>query len=115
MTKSSINNLPASVQAEVREVLRAYPSVHVYFEYGEYHVSIGCCIKATYGADRKDFGTIIAAEVYTEEERTENYCNSFADYPAGYKGLRDYALMREVKESGYTKRVKLSNGNIIPA
>ena len=115
MTKSSIDNLPSSVQSEVREVLKAYPSVNVHYEYGEYHVSTGACIKSQYGADRKDFGTIIAAEVYTEEERTENYCNSFADYPAGYKGLRDYSLMREIKASGYTKRVKLSNGNIIPA
>ena len=113
--KSSINNLPLNVQTEVRETLRAYSSVSVWFEYGKYHVSTGACIKAQYGDDRKDFGTIIAAEVYTEEERIENYCNSFADYPAGYKGLRDYPMMREIKKSGYTKKVKMENGDIVLA
>lgn len=113
--KSSINNLPLKVQSEVREILRSYNSVSVWFEYGEYHVSTGACIKAQYGADRKDFGTIIAAEVYTADERIENYCNSFADYPVNYKGTRDYSIMHDIKNSGYTKKVKLENGNIVLA
>ena len=113
--KSTINNLPLNVQTDVREVLRSYNSASVWYEYGEYHVSTGACIKAQYGADRKDFGTIIAAEVYTADERIENYCNSFADYPPQYKGLRNYNLMHEIRDSGYSKKVKLENGNIVLA
>ena len=115
MTHNEINNLPVNIKNEIMETLRAYNTVNVWYENGEYHVMTGSCIKAQYGKDHQFIGTVNASDVYNEDERTENYCNSFADFPAGYKGLRDYPMMREIKKSGYTKKVKLENGNIVLA
>lgn len=120
MLQSTVNHdtfdsLPESVRAEVMEILMSYDKVNVVFEYGEYDVMVGCVLTSEYAPDHRFVGTFAAKDFYTDEQRIENYCNSFASYPVQYKGARDYALMREVKESGYKVHVKLVNGNIVRA
>ena len=86
----NLNTLPSEVIEKVKNTLRAYDEVHVIFEYGEYHVSAGLCIKATYGADHEFIGTYKAKEVFTDKERILNYVNEFQSYPIEYKGKRNY-------------------------
>lgn len=106
-----LNTLPSEVIEKVKNVLRAYDEVHVIFEYGEYHVSAGLCIKAIYGADHEFIGTYKANEVFTPEERMLNYINSFQDYPIEYKGKRNYKDF----QTGKREVFKWENGNLVIA
>lgn len=107
-----LNTLPSEVIEKVKSILRAYDEVNVIFEYGEYHVSAGLCIKATYGADHEFIGTYKAKEVYTEEERILNYINSFQDYPIEYKGKRNYKDFQTGKREVFKWD---GNGNLVIA
>ena len=90
--------LPAEVQEMVKSNLHVYDQTHVSFEYGKYHVSPNVCLKAEYGEDHREIGTYRADEIFTEEERIENYINAFGEYPIEYKGKRDYEMMRKMQE-----------------
>lgn len=94
---NKLNTLPKEVQDKVKNTLKAYDEAHVIFEYGEYHVSVGVALKASYGADHKVIGTFKANEIYTDDERIENYINTFQDYPIEYKGKRDYKTLNDGK------------------
>ena len=106
-----LNTLPNEVVEKVKSVLRAYDEVHVVFEYGEYHVSAGLCIKATYGSDHEFIGTYKAKDVFTPEERMLNYINSFQDYPIEYKGKRNYKDF----QTGKREVFKWEDGNLVIA
>lgn len=106
-----LNTLPSAVIEKVKKVLRAYDEVQVIYEYGEFHVSAGLCIKSTYGGDHEFIGTYRADEVYTPEERILNYVNSFQDYPIEYKGKRNYKDF----QTGKRETFKWENGNIVIA
>lgn len=95
MDKTLLNQLPEEVQKEVLKTLKAFDEVYVVFEYGKYNVSTGIALKKTYGVDHRTIGTIKAIDVYTEDERTENYIECFHDYPIWYKGKRDYIALKE--------------------
>ena len=107
-----LNTLPSEVVEKVKSILRAYDEVNVIYEYGEYHVSAGLCIKSTYGADHEFIGTYKAKEVYTEEERILNYINSFQDYPIEYKGKRNYKDFQTGKREVFKWD---GNGNLVIA
>lgn len=107
LAMTNFNTLPIETQEKVKSILRAYDKAYVTYEYGEYKVSVGVAITATYAPDHKVIGTYEAREIFTEEERIENYVNSFNDYPIQYKGKRDYSLLRSGKE------FKLVDGNIV--
>ena len=102
----NFNELPANVQEKIKNTLRAYDKVDVYFEHGEYH--FGLCLKAKYGEDHEVIGTYYAKDVYTEEERILNYVNEFQSYPIEYKGKRDYSIFH----TGKRETFKMVNGNI---
>lgn len=104
----SFNELPMEVKEQIRETLKAYNEVNVWFEYGEYHVMPGACLKASYGADHKVIGTYKAKEVFTEAQRIENYINEFNSYPMQYKGKRDYGIMQKMQKD--RQIVDLPNG-----
>ena len=95
MEKRLLDSLPEEVKAEAKDILRAYDQVTIYFEYGTFHVSTGNCIKKVYGNDYEVIGQIKANDVYSEIERMENYINVFADYPAQYRGKRDYKMLNK--------------------
>lgn len=69
--------LPELIQAQVKSVLRAYPRCTVTYEYGKFSVSAGCCIKNHYNFDHYVAGTYWDSDVYTEEERKQNYIEEF--------------------------------------
>ena len=86
--------LPETIQKEVRETLKAFRRVNVTFFNGEYHVETGVYLLASYPADFKSIGEFQDNEVFTPEEMQINYAESFHDFPAGYRGKRDYSIFR---------------------
>lgn len=91
-----LNTLPIEEQEKIKGWLKAYDKVDVFFENGRYNY--GVCLKATYAPDHEYIGTYKADEVYTEDERIENYINEFHSYPPSYKGDRDYKLMHKMDD-----------------
>lgn len=102
------STLPKEIQEEVKQTLRAYDDVTVWFENGRYRY--GVSIKSKYAPDHEYIGTYYAENVYTEEERIINYCEEFHSYPIYYKGKRDYELIKD-----YNARYKMVDGNIVRA
>lgn len=98
MNRTDINQLPQEVQNRIKSTLHVYDKAYVVYENGEYHVSSGVCLKAEYAADHKVIGTYTAEEIFTENERIENYINAFNEYPVNYKGKRDYKMLRQMQE-----------------
>jgi hypothetical protein len=94
----NLNTLPIETIKKVEEVLKAYDEVNVYFEDGQYHVSPGRCLRATYEQDFKNIGTYKAKDVYTEQERILNYVNEFQEYPINYKGEKITNIFIQGKE-----------------
>lgn len=72
-----LEELPELIQAQVKSVLRAYPRCMVTYEYGKFSVSAGHCIKSNYNFDHYVAGTYLDSNVYTEEERKQNYIEEF--------------------------------------
>lgn len=77
----SLEELPEQVQAQVKSVLRAYPRCTVTYEYGKFSVGAGYCIKSNYNFDHYVAGTYLDSDVYTEEERRQNYFEEFGYAP----------------------------------
>ena len=102
----NFNELPENVQIRIKNTLRAYDHVDVYYENGEYH--FGLVIKKTYAPDHVVIGTYYAKDVYTEDERILNYVNEFQCYPIEYKGKRDYSIFHTGKREVF----KMVDGNI---
>lgn len=80
-TQMPLASLPAEVQAEVKSRLKAYSRCNVVFEYNRFTVSCGVCIKSHYNYDHFVCGEYKADEVYTLEERRQNYFDSFGYAP----------------------------------
>lgn len=104
----NFNELPKNVQEEVKDTLKAYDTVDVYYENGSYH--FGLVLKKDYAVDHEYIGCYRANDIYTEEERILNYVNEFHEYPRQYKGERDYSILRD-----YNAKYKIVNGNIVVA
>ena len=103
---TNFNELPKDVQTTIKNRLRAYDKIDVYYEYGGYH--FGLVLKREYAPDHKVIGTYYAKDIYTEEERILNYVNEFQSYPINYKGKRDYSIFHTGKRENF----KMVNGNI---
>lgn len=76
-----LDDLPADVQTEVRETLKAYHDCAVVFEHGKFNVSAGSCIKSHYNFDHFVCGRYRDDAVYTIEERRKNYEEQFGSKP----------------------------------
>lgn len=90
------NTLPIEEQARIKRELKAYDIVDVFFEDGRY--THGVCLKNRYADDHEYIGTYRAKDIYTEDERIENYINEFNCYPPNYKGKRDYRVMHKMTD-----------------
>lgn len=77
--KMPLSELPEEVQNEAKSILKVYNSVNVVFEYNEFHVSASTCIKSSYNFDHFVCGRYNADEVYTPEERRQNYIECFGN------------------------------------
>lgn len=103
-----INELPQEIQEEVKEILREYADVAVWFEGGRYKYEL--LIETAHAPEREYIGRYYPKDVYTEEERIVNYCEQFHSYPIEYKGERDYELIKD-----WHAKYKMINGNIVRA
>lgn len=72
--------LPEYVQIEVLDVLKAYDRVHVTFANGKFTVMAATFILDKYPFDFCSCGTYYAKDLYTEEERRQNFFESFGYY-----------------------------------
>ena len=72
-----LSELPEEIQNKVKSTLKAFNKVTVVYEYGKFSTSVGCCIKSHYNYDHFVCGEYKAEEVYTEEERRQNYKECF--------------------------------------
>ena len=109
MVNNKLENLPVEIQEKIKDILKTFDQITVYFEYGEY--KFGTCIKKTYGADHRPIGTFKATDIYTENERIINYVEAFLDYPIQYKGKRDYNIIHQLNVNS---KVKFNeDGNLV--
>ena len=109
-----LNELPMNVQEEVKEKLKAFAKVTVWFENGGYTVATGAVVKTTYAQDEEFVGEFKAEDIFTETERMINYIETFHDYPAGYKGKRDYQTLDKIGND-WSVKFKMENGNLVLA
>jgi hypothetical protein len=77
VAKMPLEELPDEVQQKAKSILKAYNQVNVVFEYNEFSVSASTCIKSSYHWDHFVCGRYFAKDVYTEEERRQNYQECF--------------------------------------
>ena len=79
----------------------AYDHVNVWYDYGRY--SYVDAITKEYAPDHEFIGTFKKSDIYTEKEQIENYINEFHDYPANYKGARDYKMLNKMDAESETE------------
>lgn len=75
------NALPEDAQAEVKKILRAFDSVNVVYENDKFNVSPNTCICASYPRDHFVCGYYKVDEIYTKEERRQNFFEEFGYVP----------------------------------
>lgn len=73
--------LPDEIKDRAKMILRAYPNCTVVYESGKFSISVGSCIKANYKADHFVCGKYTDKEIYTLEERRQNYREEFGSEP----------------------------------
>lgn len=79
--KVPFDDLPEAIQKEVKNTLKAYKRCTVYYEMNQFHASVGSCIRARYAPDHFVCGDYYATDIYTKEERRQNFYESFGYYP----------------------------------
>ena len=113
---TNLTSLPINIQNDVKDTLRAFDRCDVWYEYGEYRVSTGACLRAKYAPDHRFVGTFTKEEVFTETEQIENYINEFNCYPSNYKGKKDWQMIHKMSDereiNWETKKVKIRQGRI---
>lgn len=113
---TQLNSLPANIQREVRNTLKAFDRCDVWFEYGKYYTQCGSCLRAHYAPDHRFVATFTKDDVYTETEQIENYINEFCCYPPNYKGKKDWQMihkMSDEREINYeTMKCKIWQGRL---
>jgi hypothetical protein len=95
ISKEDFNKLPLEIQKQCKDTLRAYNEITVTYYNGKYHASTAYGIQAKYPKDYKYIGVVYQEDMYTLEERTQNYIEEFHDYPSWYKGKRDYIALKK--------------------
>ena len=79
--KANINELPANTQQIVKDTLKAFDQVNITSINGEYRVSTGTYLLDKYPESFKVIGSIHANDIYTKEQRYDNYEESFGYRP----------------------------------
>lgn len=75
--KMPLEELPDDVQQQVKETLKAYDRCSAKFENQRWSATTGYCIKSSYSFDYFVAGEYYATDVYTEEERRQNFLEVF--------------------------------------
>lgn len=111
-----MKNLPAETQTEIRKLLKITPKAYVWFENGKYHVEAGLRYRreerGEFAKDYRYIWTFTPEDVFTLDEQTINYAETFHDFPVWYKGTRDYTMMYKAGNNWNT-RFTMVNGNLV--
>lgn len=67
--------------SEVKSILRAFNTAFVTYEYGRFNASASIGIKSNYASDNYFCGEYKAEEIYTPEERKQNFIEEFGYCP----------------------------------
>ena len=113
MTNQEFNTLPASVQSEAKNILKAFNTVYIELngDSQEYEVSAHVCLHN--GKYNKFIGQYNSIDVFTIEDRILNYVREFREFPyhcsngAHYEGKKDWKALN----SNWVD-VKLVNGDL---
>lgn len=79
--KMPLEELPELIQTQVKSVLRVYPRCTVTYENSKFSVSTCTCVRSTYDWDHFVAGVYKDNEVYTLEERRQNFKEEFGYAP----------------------------------
>lgn len=93
--------VPATVAAEAMETLEAFDRVYITRQNGQWSQHAGIMLQSTYAPDSVLY-EVHAGAVYSEKERNINYLNNFHEYPHGFRGNRDYHVLRSKFAEGHT-------------
>lgn len=77
-------DLPPDVQESARGTLRAYDEVNVEYEYGRWIASASYGICAEYNWDHYVAGFYKAKDIYTPEQRRQNFIEEFGYAPTHF-------------------------------
>ena len=96
--KLTIETLPKRILDEAREMLRGEDTeVEVIRWNGRMRV-VGRVFPYEHSWDEKHLLTIREADLFTGDERTENYVNLHHRYPPWYTGRRDEAMLARMTQ-----------------
>ena len=96
--KLTIETLPRHILGEAREMLKGEDTeVYVIRWNGRMRV-VGKVFPYEHSWDEKLLLTIRETDLFTDEERAENYINYFHKYPAWYTGRRDEAMLARMTQ-----------------
>lgn len=72
-----LEKYPVSIQQDIKDTLTAYSKVSITFYNGKFHIETGCMLLGEYPDDYQCYPDILATDIYTDDERVENYINNF--------------------------------------
>lgn len=75
ISKEELEKLPTEVVVLVKEHLKCFDQITITYENGKY--DYGNCIKAHYAPDHKFIGTVYVEDIYSGEERNNNFKEAF--------------------------------------
>ena len=96
--KLTIETLPKRILDEARDMLRGEDTVVEVIRWNGRMRVVGKVFPYEHSWDEKLLLTIRETDLFTDEERTENYINYFHKYPAWYKGKRDEAMLARMTQ-----------------
>ena len=99
LEKLTIENLPKPLLEEAREMLRGEDAEVQVIRWNRHLRVVGKVFPYEHSWDEKLLLTIRETDLFTEDERTENYINYFQKYPAWYRGRRDEAMLQRMREA----------------
>ena len=102
-------NLPVDVQETIKDYLKAFNKVYVYYGNGEYRFSF--VLKDYYAPGYRFIGEYYAEDIYSLEERILNFVNEYRSYPIEYKGVKDDSIFKDYK----ARFIYDNEGNIVVA
>ena len=85
-----------AVVQDVVETLKAFSTARVIRENGIYTTTTGVCLTNSDNSDDFKVWEFHKDSFFSADEQVENYVNEFKDYPAEYKGRRNYSELRKL-------------------
>ncbi len=93
----TIETLPKPLLEEAKEMLRGEDTEVQVIRWNRRLRVVGKVFPYEQSWDEKLLLTIRETDLFTEDERTENYINYFHKYPTWYKGRRDEAMLERMR------------------